>query len=205
MYKRQILLLAGKLNKRNVHITYISSNLVFDGKTPNKCPADQVNPKTVYGSLKAKAEIRLRDICEQLAIIRITKVFYKNMTLLKHWNSCFISNKVISVFSDYHCAPLDLRTTIKGIYYITINHLSGIWQFSPMNDVKYSEIASELAHIKNYNRELIKQVSSIDTGRLEHSPCHTTLDSTRSRSELNLNFMNMESVLKSIYGSNYTF
>lgn len=197
-----ILLLARKLNKRNVHITYISSNLVFDGTTPSKCPADKVNPKTVYGSLKAKAEIRLSDICKKLAIIRITKVFHKNMTLLKHWNSCLTCNKAINAFSDYNCAPLDLRTTIIGVYYITTNHLSGIWHFSPIKDVKYSEIAFELACIKNYNRELIKQVSSRDIGRLEHSPCHTTLDSTRSRSELNLNFMNMKAVLRSIYSSN---
>ena len=127
------------------------------------------------------------------------------MTLLKHWNSCLIHNKVINVFSDYHCAPLDLHTTIMGIYYITINHLIGIWQFSPIKDVKYSEIAFELACIKNYNSELIKRVSCRGMDRIEHSPCHTTLDSTRSRSKLNLDFMNMETVLRSIYSANYTY
>ena len=83
-----------------------------------------------------------------------------------------------------------------------MNHLTGIWQFSPMDDVAYSDIALELARRKKLNQALVKPTLSTIKTTLEHIPRHTTLDSSRSRSQLNLDFVDMPNVLDLIYDTN---
>jgi dTDP-4-dehydrorhamnose reductase len=192
------LLLARELNKRGVFITFLSTNLVFDGATPNTHWATTMNPKTVYGTLKAEAEIGMEDSLEKFAIIRLSKVVSKEMTLLNTWMRNLDEGITIQPFSDYRCAPIDLQTTIKGIARVTLNHLSGIWQFSPEDDVAYSDIALEVARQKKVDLDLVESIESASRITLEHIPRYATLDASFSCSELNLNFFDMPTLLENI-------
>ena len=192
------LLLARELGERGIFVTFLSTNLVFDGTTPNTHWATTMNPKTVYGALKAKAEIGIKDSLEKFAIIRLTKVVSKEMPLLNKWIWQLDKGVTIQPFSDYRCAPIDLQTTIKGIALITVNHLSGMWQFSPKIDVAYSDIALEVARQKKVDIDLVESIQSTTGTTLEHIPQYTTLDASYSCSELDLNFFDMPTLIENI-------
>ena len=177
-------------------------------KTPlQKNPVEEIlkhmncsDVETIYGNLKAETEIQLADLFEHIAIIRLTKVFYSGINIINDWEKRLNLNKVIRPFSDYRCAPIGLQTTVKGIAQITLNHLPGIWQFSPECDVGYSDIALEVAYRNKADMALVKPVVSSTEATLEHVPKHTTLDASRSHSELDLNFKDMPTILDGILG-----
>lgn len=194
--------LAGALSAQGVFVSILSTNLVFDGNTPAIPANAALNPRTAYGNYKATAERGLPGAVKDFAIIRLSKVFSKNMPLLSNWRKEMEDGKTVEAFSDYRCAPIDLGSTVEAIAAITTGRRSGLWQLSPEADVSYAEIAIETARrLKLDPAERVSAIPSTEKTTLEHRPAHTTLDATRARHELYLEFPPMPVVLDRVWDS----
>ena len=180
-------------------VTFLSTTLVFDGSLA-QTPADASRtPKSVYGVLKADAELGLQRRIKQLSIIRLAKVFSPKMPLLQAWRRRLRNGQPVEAFSDYRCAPIDLPTVVAGIAKIIQQQCQGVWQFSPQLDVTYAQIARETARRLSVDPNLVKAIPSTAKVQLEHIPKHTTLDASRSCEVLGLQFPGMSVVLDRVW------
>ena len=195
------LALARALSERGAFVVFLSTNLVFDGETPRTPAEAPLEPRTVYGEFKAEAELGLADGAPRCAVIRLSKVFAPDMPLLKGWRESLIAGSSLDAFTDYRCAPIDLATTVRGIGDVAVGGREGVWQFSPKEDVSYAEIAVEVAARLNPGENRVRSIPSSEKTTLEHIPRHTTLDASRARQELGLEFPAMPEVLDRVLDS----
>ena len=180
-------------------VTFLSTNLVFDGSLSQTPVESARTPKSVYGALKAAAEVELQRRIKQLSIIRLAKVFSPKMPLLAEWRRRLRGDQPVEAFSDYRCAPLDLPTVVEGIAKIVQQQCQGVWQFSPQLDVTYAQIARETARRLSVDPGVVKSISSTSKVQLEHLPKHTTLDASCSCEVLGLQFPELSVVLDRVW------
>jgi dTDP-4-dehydrorhamnose reductase len=185
--------LAKALADSGTFVTFLSTNLVFDGSQPCQLADAPASPETEYGRQKAEAEARLASLGNQAAIIRLTKVFHPKLPILLSWERELSTARPIRAFSDYFCSPISLSQVVAGITRITAEQIAGIWQFSGQDDVSYAQLA--LWHARAWGKESLVASEPTPPGLLEHLPAHTTLDAGRAARELSLQFPPAQQVL----------
>jgi len=193
--------LARELSARSAFLVFLSTNQVFNGETPKAPPETAFDPRTVYGALKAEAEREFAKLGVDNAILRLSKVFSPDMPLLKEWREILRGGGSVSAFTDYRCAPIDLATTVQVISDVTAGERRGVWQLSPAEDVSYAEIAMEVARRVGADPKQALAIPSSEKTTLEHAPKHTTLDATRARLELGVDFPSLPAVLDRVWDS----
>jgi dTDP-4-dehydrorhamnose reductase len=181
----QTILLAQRLRAADYFVVYLSSNLVFDGSAAGPRPADAVSPATEYGRQKAAAEQGLRDVTDELAIVRLTKVVHQNLPLLARWREALQRGEVIRPFRDYVCSPISLAFAVAGIAAAAEKRAPGIWHISANDDLPYSELARALARNLGAPEALV-QSTAAPHGTLEHLPEHAFLDTADTEKQLGL-------------------
>jgi len=136
--------LAKTLTESGCFVLFLSTNHVFDGTKPLRTVAESVCPINEYGRQKAAAEKQLLPL-QKLAILRLTKVVYREMPLLKHWRQDLLDGKVIYPFSDMTFAPIWLSEVIQCVDSLvnTPQHRHGIIHLSGQ-DQSYYDFATHL-------------------------------------------------------------
>lgn len=183
----QTLRLTERLLEAGVFVVFISSNLVFDGARPLRRADEATCPMTEYGRQKASVESAFATFGDKVAIVRLTKVTNPGWPLVQSWMQAVGLGKPVEAFGDFVCAPIPLDVTVNGLLKVAGEQRSGIWQFSADSDVSYADIARHIVRRLNGDETSVRVISSQSTG-VEHSPAHTTLDATRARRELGLDF-----------------
>jgi len=67
-------LLVNKLCRNGALVVFLSSNQVFDGNLPYRKATDSKNPISEYGKQKSETEDLLLSNCDNVSILRMTKV-----------------------------------------------------------------------------------------------------------------------------------
>ena len=104
----QTLALAEKLLARGIAVLFLSTNQVFDGRTPFQRAEAPHSPISEYGRQKARAEAALLRQMENgapVAILRLAKVMSDTMPLIGGWIKDLTAAKPIRVFNDLALAP----------------------------------------------------------------------------------------------------
>ena len=184
----QTLRLAERLLAAKIFVVFISTNLVFDGTRPARRTDEPTSPLTEYGRQKAEVETALKTFGDSAAVVRLTKVLNPRWPLLCGWIELLRARQPVRAFTDMVCAPIPLDTVAHGLAAIASSRLPGRWQFSAAADVSYAGIAQHLASRLNVPAALVTGISCRENPSLEHSPQHTTLDTSRARRDLKLNF-----------------
>jgi dTDP-4-dehydrorhamnose reductase len=168
-------------------VTFISSNMVFDGTKPLVRPDEPVRPGTQYGRHKAEVEAALKTFGKSAAVVRLTKVVHGGLPVIRNWIKALEEGKTIAPFSDYLCAPLSLDATLETIARVAERRLPGIWHASPQDDISYADMAKIIARYKRLDEQRIAPMSA-PPNTLEFLPAHTTLDASRTTAELGVAF-----------------
>jgi len=170
--------LAKRLVEAEVFVVFLSTNLVFDGKTPFAKPTDTVNPQTEYGRQKAEAESQLLAWGEQVAVVRFSKVLSPEMSLFQGWIRDLKAGKVIHPFSDMVISPVSLAFAVNVLLEVAERRLPGIFQMSAMQDVTYAAATQHIARKLGVDMELVQPISYHES-ELVVAPLNTSLDSIR--------------------------
>lgn len=189
------LALAQRLAEQGTFVVFLSTNLVFDGTKPLRQAGEATCPQTEYGRQKAAVEAGLAALGVRHAVVRLAKVFHAGLPLVRDWMVSLRAGKPITPFADMVCAPVALDTVLRGLATVSENELEGRWQFSPLADVSYAAIATEVGRLVQADPSLIRPGSARQLASLEHLPAHTTLDAGRTRSTLGLDFPDAASVI----------
>lgn len=190
----------GALAKRLVDggsfVLFLSTNMVHDGSRALVPDTATVRPCVEYGRQKAAAEEIFMSLGDQGAVVRLTKVFQRNMPLLNRWMKALAEGASVEAFEDYFCSPVTLSNVVSGLEGIIHRRGAGIWQFSPPDQISYADIAREIARGLGVTPQLVKGVSA--KGQLEHVPQFTSLDSSRAATELQISCEMSAAVIQKI-------
>jgi len=191
--------LARQLAAVGTFVVFISSNQVFDGSRPRRRADEPVCPKTEYGRQKAEAEAAVLNLGDRCAVVRLTKVFFRELAILNSWRAELKANRAIHPFSDYFCSPVPLTFVTESIWRVAESQSGGIWHVSASEDVSYADIAWRLAKQGGYDINLVCPTKA-PPGSVEHLPNFTTLDATRLEETFHLKTPSMEHILESAWG-----
>jgi dTDP-4-dehydrorhamnose reductase len=177
----QTLALIDKLIARDIYVLFLSTNQVFDGRTPH-VPADAAHaPVSEYGRQKARTETALRERMARnapVAILRLAKVVSPRMPLLDGWAADLSAGKPVGAFSDMMLAPTPTDLVCAAIGALLEDRASGIFQLTGPRDASYAEVARFIAARLGAAPSLVKETSAGAAGLPEGAtPPNTTLDS----------------------------
>jgi dTDP-4-dehydrorhamnose reductase len=177
----QTLALAEKLLARGIAVLFLSTNQVFDGRTPHQRAEAPHSPVSEYGRQKARAEAALLRQVESgapVAILRLAKVVSDTMPLVGGWTKDLTAAKPIRVFDDLKLAPTPTDLVCTAIAALLRDRARGIFQLTGPRDVSYADIGGFLAAYLGADPNLVNQTSAREAGLPEGAtPQHTTLDS----------------------------
>ena len=181
----QTLALAEKCLARGIAVLFLSTNQVFDGRTPHERAEAPHSPVSEYGRQKARAEAALLRHLENgapVAILRLAKVVSDTMPLIGGWIKDLTAAKPIRVFNDLALAPTPTDLVCTAITALLQDRARGIFQLTGPRDVTYADIGGFLAAYLDADQNLVTQTSAREAGLPEGAtPLNTTLDSSLLR------------------------
>ena len=170
---------------RGIAVLFLSTNQVFDGRTPHERAEAAHSPVSEYGRQKSRAEAALLRQMESgapVAILRLAKVVSDTMPLIGGWIKDLTAAKPIRVFDDLKLAPTPTDLVCTAIAALLQDRARGIFQLTGPRDVSYADIGGFLAAYLDADPKLVNQTSARAAGLPEGAtPLHTTLDSSRMR------------------------
>jgi dTDP-4-dehydrorhamnose reductase len=186
----QTLALVERLTERDISVLFLSSNQVFDGSVPLVSAETPPCPVSEYGRQKARVEAALRrhmDAGARVGILRLAKVVWPEMPLIRGWIESLENGRSIGIFQDMTMAPTPTGIATAAIASLMQQQASGIFQLTGQRDATYFEIACYLADRVGAGRELVVPKMARDAGLPEGStPRYTTLDSNLLRDHYGL-------------------
>jgi dTDP-4-dehydrorhamnose reductase len=157
-------------------VVFLSTALVFDGRTANVAPGEAPSPRSHYGKLKAETEAALLGSGAEVAIVRLGKVIGRHLQLFERWRRELTSGYVVEAFDDLVIAPIALSTVAAGIEAIVHQRAKGVWHLCGKEDISYFDAARHLAHRLGRDEKLVRRMSAADAGIPEaERPPHTAL------------------------------
>jgi dTDP-4-dehydrorhamnose reductase len=186
----QTLALVEALLERGIAVLFLSTNQVFDGRTPHERVEAPHSPVSEYGRQKARAEAALLRQMESgapVAILRLAKVMSDAMPLIGGWIKDLTAAKPIRVFNDLALAPTPTDLVCAAIAALLQNRARGIFQLTGPRDVTYADIGRFLATHLDADQKLVNETTARAAGLPEGAtPLHTTLDSSLLRVDYGL-------------------
>jgi dTDP-4-dehydrorhamnose reductase len=181
----QTLALAGQFLARGIAVLFLSTNQVFDGRTPYQRAEAPHSPISEYGRQKARAEAALLRQMENgapVAILRLAKVMSNTMPLIGGWIKDLTAAKPIRAFFDLALAPTPTDLVCTAIGALLQDRARGIFQLTGPRDVTYADIGRFLAEYLGVEPKLVNETSAREAGLPEGAtPLNTTLDATKMR------------------------
>lgn len=169
--------LAKRLADDGTFIVYLSTNQVFSGEHPFELTNAPHQPTNEYGRQKAEIESYIRTNCPRHAIVRLTKVFEPNISLIQNWINSLTHGQAIKAFHDMPLAPVSLNQVVETLALIGQLQQTDTYHISGSEDVSYHELATYLAQQLKCSIDLVQSVSAIDAGiKKIFLPRFTTLD-----------------------------
>ena len=181
----QTLALAEQFLARGIAVLFLSTNQVFDGRTPYQRAEAPHSPISEYGRQKARAEAALLRQMENgapVAILRLAKVMSNTMPLIGGWIKDLTGAKPIRAFYDLALAPTPTDLVCTAIGALLQDRARGIFQLTGPRDVTYADIGRFLAGYLGAEPKLVNETSAREAGLPEGAtPLNTTLDATIMR------------------------
>lgn len=174
---------------------YISSDFVFDGFKGNFKETDTPNPSTIYGITKLKGEksFNLKKHC----IIRTSGLFDTNEKgFMNYVISQLSQGKKVEAFTNIYNTPTYLPYFCNYLEAMIRLNLTGLFHVCGNEKVSRFEFSKLIAKIFGYDRNLI-------VGKMAPksflSPIDSSLDNSKIRGLLNLNWPNLKTALEDMY------
>lgn len=162
-----------------VHIIFLSTAAVFDGKIPLVPAESPQTPTSEYGRTKSDAEKLLLAEKAPIAILRLSKVLTFD-PLFAGWLTSLKAGKPIRAFYDMVMAPIPLDFAVDSAIAIACSREVGIFQASALGDITYFDAARYMAMKVGADPSLVLKDTAESKGIPpgEHPP-NVSLDGNR--------------------------
>ncbi|MEQ9518377.1 MAG: sugar nucleotide-binding protein [Parvibaculum sp.] len=179
-------LLIRELSEKGVHVTFLSTNLVFDGRKPACKEYCAVNPVEPYGTQKSQVEKYLCEIGPH-AVCRLGKVVHQSLPILVEWQEKLVSGGFVEPFTDYFMSPVSLRFVEEVLWKVLRIRKSGIVHASSYDKVSYAAFCYAWAIRAGFDHNKVRGVTSASKGvHFFHNPRYTSLADSGALASLGL-------------------
>jgi len=168
--------LAEEAVRRGAFVVFLSTNQVFDGMRPGMKPDAPMSARSVYGKLKAEAEMRLLALGESVCVVRLSKVIAPRLQLFAHWRRDLSNGGAIVAFDDLVMAPIAISKVVAGIERLGRARANGVWHLGGREDMSYVAAGRRIAWRLGVDQDLVRVASAAQAGIPEEErPPHTVL------------------------------
>ncbi|NOU16721.1 MAG: SDR family oxidoreductase [Bacteroidales bacterium] len=182
--------LASACRDYSVHLIFLSTDFIFDGKKSDYSETDSPAPTCYYGESKLEAENILQEMNIGTAIVRTSLVFGYE----EHLSRPNIALKVIDHLKNNQSyrVPFDqIRTPTLAedlafaLKTIAEKGESGIFNVSGGEKVSVYEFSKQIAACFGFDESLLISTSTKDLSEPALRPLNTSLDITKAKTILN--------------------
>jgi dTDP-4-dehydrorhamnose reductase len=165
---------ARKLRAQGTHMVFLSTNMVFDGAAALASEDQAPNPASAYGRQKAEAEALILG-SGGAAVLRLTKVAWPDLPLLKSWRDDLSRGCAITPHAGRVFAPVHVDLTLSSILELARRRAEGVFHLSAKRDISYGDLAYAMAAQMGARAELVQEVPPPPPCEPGAYPAHTAL------------------------------
>ena len=170
----------------NCKLIHVSTDYVFDGNaTKPYCEDSPVNPLSVYGKAKLRAEEAVMSIAPNSIIIRTAWLYssYK-VNFVKTMLRLMSEREELTIVSDQHGTPTYTRDLAEAITIILDKAEGGEWKkgiyhFSNLGETTWYGFAQKIKELSNIEGCQLKPIDSKDYPTAAVRPLYTVLDKSK--------------------------
>lgn len=171
--------------ERDIHLTLLSTDFVFDGQDGPYSEEDDCNPCNEYGKNKMEAEQALQAIGGRYAVIRTILVYGihadRGRSNLVLWvKEKLENNEPIDVVSDQWRMPTWVDDLAKACLMASAQNAQGIFHVSGDEMMTVLEMAQRVADYWKLDISLIQPISAEEIGQDKNRPRKTGFDITKA-------------------------
>jgi dTDP-4-dehydrorhamnose reductase len=189
----------------SAHLTFVSTDLVFDGDKGMYTEEDQPNPVNRYALTKAQAEHLVRAASPDFAVVR-PSFLYGNPLAEHHTSySNYIENRLrqgtpTDVFTDQYRSPILVDAFARACMEVSDRGLSGVWHIAGRDTVSRADFARSLASAASLDPAPLRDTSMYDVSLPAARPRDVSLDSSKARMRLQTALPSLTDGFHFLYG-----
>lgn len=180
----------------NAHLTFISTDLVFDGFSGMYTESDPPSPLNHYARTKAQAEHYVRGASTDFAVVRPSFIYGEPLAgqhaSFSHTLYLRLRNgEKTRVFHDQYRSPILAPALAAAIVEIADHRHAGVWHVAGPDRVSRADFARALATVAGLDPTPLEEISMDEVPLPAARPRDVSLDTSRAR-------MHLHTVLPSI-------
>ncbi len=184
-----------------IHLTYISTDLAFDGQRGMYSEDDEVNPKGEYPASKVKGERLVREICQDSSILRIAVNYgwsKRRNTFLEWILKEAFSRKSVNLFKDQNRSLISLPNLSDAILEVSSEQLSGVFHLGGPEPMTRYDFGIKVAHHFSFPEEWLVPLT-MEQVQYVGSRCYDcSLDIRKAQKLLNTVFHTVDEELSTL-------
>jgi len=184
----------------NSHITYVSTDYIFDGKKGFYSEEDQPNPISHYGYTKLKGEEFVKKHAKEWCITRTSAIYGWNQAKKLNFATWLINNlkqgKEVKALTDQYVSPTLNTNLAEMLLEIAERKTTGILNTAGATRISRHQFAIKLAEIFNLNTHLIKPARMNDMSWRAKRPRDSSLNVSRANAILNIKPLKLNKALE---------
>ena len=170
-------------------LIYISSNAVFDGRTPLYSETAPVGPINYYGQLKVEAETLVRKSSVPWAIVRPILMYGwpypgERDNPVVWWVRSLENNQPIKVVDNVFTKPLPAWSCAEVVWAIIQQNRTGLYHTAGRDHISLYQFALLTAEVFGLDAGLITPVPDSYFPEIAPRPVDTSFDTTKMETEL---------------------
>lgn len=189
--------------RAGVHLIYISTNAVFNGKKAPYRENDPVSPVNKYGGLKVECERLVQETLSRWTILRPILMYGWNHSVCRPNPATWIHEKLlrgetVSMVDDVWENPLYNISCGQALWAAVRKRPKGIVHLAGADRVNRFQFAKQVARAFDLDASLVKAASSRDFPGLAPRPRDTTFVTARMEKELGIKPLGLEDGLRAM-------
>ncbi len=171
------------------HLTYVSTDYVFDGEKGFYTEENHPNPISYYGYTKLRGEAFVEEHAKGWCIARPSVIYGWGPAHKQNFATWLINNlsqeKELKILIDQYVSPTLNTNLAEMLLEIAERKITGILHTAGGTRVSRHEFALKLAEVFNLNMDLIKPVKMDEMSWRAKRPKDSSLDVSRALTLLN--------------------
>ena len=184
-----------------VHMTFVSTNAVFDGAKAPYRESDPVDPINKYGIIKAQCERLVQETLERCTIARPILTYGWNHAICRPNPATWLIEKLVAgekvnLVTDVYENPLYYHQCAEALWQIVKKKPKGVLHLAGGDSLNRYDFGVKLAKVFGLDASLLTPVDSSFFPTIAPRPKNTTLVTTRMERELGLKPLKVEQGLR---------
>jgi len=184
----------------NSHLTYVSTDYVFDGEKGLYSEEDKPNPISYYGYTKLKGEEFIKEHAEQWCITRASVIYGWAQIQKLNFATWLINNlkqgKEVKVLTDQYISPTLNTNLAEMLLEIAEKKKTGILHTAGATRVSRHEFALALTKVFNLKSDLIKPAKMDEMLWNAKRPKDSSLNISKASALLNTKSLKLDQAMK---------